>query len=793
MRCVGPGVSRKRFLVLACVLTALVVGPLGGLRTSSAQELAAEASSPRALLDRYCVTCHNGRLKTAGLELDSIDVNAVAETAPVWEKVVAKLRAGAMPPAGRPRPDDVARRDFVHSLETRLDRAAAEHPDPGRTSVLHRLNRTEYQNAIRDLLALEVDASALLPADDAAYGFDNIADLLSVSPTLLDRYLSAATKISRLAVGASSRTALSTYEFSKFLLQEERMSEDLPFGSRGGVAIRHYFPADGEYTIRIRFQGQANPPIPLEVRVDGERVAALMTSGKSGIEAPRDAGALDARFVAQAGSRVVGLALLKPLLAPEGRFPQYYPWGNSSVFFTTTGGKRYVSVSSVDITGPFNPTGPGDTPGRDRIFVCRPENVEGEGPCATEILATLARPAYRRPVTSEDVEVLMGFYEAARRDGGGFEVGIQAAVERLLVDPEFLFRVELDPEGVGPGVAYRVSDLELASRLSFFLWSSGPDDELLRLAEQGRLSDPAVFETQARRMLADERAAALIESFGTQWLFLRNVQIAAPDLYEFPEWDDNLRAALTQETELFLAHQLREDRSVTELLTADYTFLNERLARHYGVPNVYGSHFRRVTLPDDRRAGLLGHASILTVTSFPNRTSPVVRGKWLLENILGAPPPPPPANVPELEENEPGAAPRSIKERLEQHRRSPVCASCHATMDPLGFALEQYDAIGRWRDTEDGQPVDSTGALPDGTAIEGPAGLRELLMRRQGEFVKTVTEKLLTYALGRGLEHYDMPAVRQIIREAASTDHRWSSIILGITRSVPFQMRRTAS
>ena len=782
----------KGFSVLTSVAIVLFTGSAGELRAATSQVPEAGAISVRALLDRYCVGCHNDRLKTAGLELDSIDTDAVGQNAPTWEKVIAKLRAGAMPPVGRPRPDDTARASFIHALETKLDHASARNPNPGRTPTLHRLNRTEYQNAVRDLLALDIDSSALLPADDAAYGFDNIGDLLSVSPTLLDRYLSAATKISRLAVGASRGTSLSTYEFSKFKLQEERMDEELPFGSRGGVAVRHYFPADGEYTIRIRFLGLANPPIPLEVRVDGERVAELMTSGKPGIETPRDAGALDVRFLAKAGSRVVGLALLKPLLAAEGRFPKYYPWGNSSVFFTTTGGSQYVSVSSVDITGPFNAVGPGETPSRERIFSCYPGTVADEVACAAEILTTLARRAYRRPVGSEDVDTLMEFYELGQR-GGGFEGGIRRALERLLVDPDFLFRVVLDPEETMPGGTYRVNDLDLASRLSFFLWSSIPDEELLGYAEAGQLSDPRVFEAQVLRMIGDSRSSALIKSFGAQWLYLRNVKIAAPDLYEFPEWDDNLREALQRETELFLDSQLRDDLSVVELLTANYTFLNERLARHYDIPDVYGSHFRRVTLPDERRAGLLGHASILTVTSYPNRTSPVVRGKWLLENILGAPPPPPPPNVPELEENAAGEMPRSIKERMEQHRRNPVCASCHAVMDPLGFALEQYDAIGSWRDTDDGMPVDSEGALPDGTSINGPAGLRELLVRRQDEFVKAVTEKLLTYALGRGLEHYDMPAIRQVIREAQSKDHRWSSIILGITKSVPFQMRRTES
>ena len=782
----------RRIVLFACGLAAMLLWPDGALHAASAQDSAAQARSARVLLDRYCVGCHNQRLRTAGLELDAIDTSVVGDAADVWEKVVAKLRAGAMPPAGRPRPDDAIRREVVSSLQAQLDHAAATNPDPGRTAALHRLNRTEYGNAIRDLLALDIDVASLLPGDDAAYGFDNIADLLSISPALLDRYLSAAAKISRLAVGASLQTDVSTYRFSKFLLQEERMSEDLPFGSRGGVAIRHYFPADGEYAAKIQFQGYSDPPVPLDVRLDGVGVVELRAVGQPGNENAPDVGALDVTFDAQAGSHVLGLGLVKRLLAADMRFPQYYPWANSSVFSTTTGGRDILRVSSVDITGPLNPSGSGATPSRERIFVCQPEHIAEERPCATEILATLARRAYRRPVTSEEVQTLIGFYETARRDGG-FEVGIQAAVERLLVDPNFLFRVELDPVTAAPGTAYDLSALELASRLSFFLWSSIPDDELLQLAEEGTLTESTVWDAQVRRMLADRRSEALVESFGTQWLYLRNVEIAAPDLFEFPDWDDNLRAAITEETQRFLRDQLREDRSLTELLTANYTFLNERLARHYGIPGVYGGHFRRVTLPDDRRAGLLGHASILTVTSYPNRTSPVVRGKWLLENILGAPPPPPPPNVPDLTENEQGAPPRSVRERLEQHRQNPVCASCHAVFDPLGFALEGYDAIGTWRTTDDGVPVDSMGTLPDGSSIDGPAGLRELLVSRGDEFVRTVTEKLLIYALGRGLEYYDMPSVRQIMRDAAPTDYRWSSIILEITHSMPFQRRRGES
>jgi hypothetical protein len=756
-----------------------------------AQASTPDSSAHRGFLARHCTSCHNQRLKTAGLAFDTLNLSAVGDQIAVWEKVVAKLRAGAMPPVGRPQPDEASRTTFVAWLETELDRAAARSPNPGRPAAFHRLNRTEYQNAVRDLLGLDLDMSRLLPADDAAYGFDNVSDVLSISPARLDAYLSAARRISRLAVGDPSAPAeIATYAFAKMLLQEERMSEELPFGSRGGAAFRHAFPLDGEYVLKLRFDGPSTPNDRFEVRIDGVKAGEGTPRGRASGDTA-DSGGTEVRLRALAGSHTIGIVLLKRMLAAEGRFPAFFPWGNSGVFATTLGARQYLRVDNIEINGPFGATAVGDTPSRRAIFVCRPAKADEEQACAARILSVLARWAYRRPVDSRDVDPLVATYRDVRGTGRDFDAGIRAAIERLLVEFDFLYRSEIDPRSAsGP---YRLNDVALASRLSFFLWSSIPDEELLQLAEKGRLHDPAVFDAQVRRMLRDDRAKALVSSFGAQWLYLRNLRMVSPDLFEFPDWDDNLRQAMARETELFLDSQLRDDRSVTELLSADYTFVNERLARHYGLPNIYGSHFRRVTLPAERRTGLLGQASLMTVTSFPNRTSPVVRGKWLLENMLGFEPPAPPPDVPDLPETARGEQSRSMRERMEQHRRNPACASCHAVMDPLGFALEQYDAIGRWRTTEAGMPVDSTGAMPDGRPIEGPRGLRDLMLGpRQGEFVRTVTEKLMTYAIGRGIDPSDKPAVRKIVRDAAASDYRWSSVILGITRSDAFQMRMPA-
>jgi mono/diheme cytochrome c family protein len=783
--------ARLGSVVGSIAIMAGVSGVLSAVEPQTAPIMAAsEAARSGATLNKYCVSCHNEKLKTAGLMLDKMDVTKIGDEPEAWEKVVRKLRGGSMPPAGRPRPDKASYDAVSTWLETELDRAAAAHPNPGGTAV-HRLNRTEYQNVIRDLLTLDVDVSSLLPGDDAAFGFDNIAELLKVSPDLLDGYLAAANKISRLAVGDKALSLGSaTYNIPKFYLQNDRAGEDLPFGSRGGAALHHYFPYDGEYIVKIRVMGVTNPPAGIEVRVDGNRAAVLPTTGRGDTD-PSDKGAVEARIPVKAGQRVVGVSLTKQMLEPESRYPQFYPWGNSAVFATNTGANPYLKIETVDISGPFHPLGPGETSSRRRIFVCRPTTVAAEEPCANRILTALAHRAFRRPVTIRDVRPLLRIYKTARR-GSSFTEGIQAAIERVLVDPNFLFRIERNPATVKPGVPYRIGSVELASRLSFFLWSSMPDEELLQLAERGRLSEPAVLEQQVRRMLADARSTMLATNFATQWLYLRNVKALVPDTFQFPDWDEDLRTALTQETELFLTSQLREDRSVMELMTSNYTFVNERLAKHYGIPDVYGSRFRRVTLPDGRRSGLLGQASILAVTSQPNRTSPVQRGKWVLENLLGTPPPPPPPNVPDLPANE-KEQPKSIRERMEQHRKNPVCAGCHATMDPLGFALENFDAIGTWRATADGRPIDNTASLPDGTKLDGPDGLRQLVESRRALFLATVTEKLLTYALGRGVEYYDMPTVRTIVRDAAAGDFRWSSIVLGITTSTPFQMslRRT--
>jgi mono/diheme cytochrome c family protein len=770
-------------------------------------------SGQRALLDRYCVTCHNEKLRTAGLTLDTMELTRVGDSAHVWEKVVRKLRAGAMPPPGVPRPEKPSIDALTSWLESALDRAAASRPDPGRPTI-HRLNRVEYTNAIRYFLALEVDGRALLPPDNAGYGFDNIADVLSVSPGLMERYLSAARNIGRLAVGDPTiRPVIETYKVSPVLVQEDQLGEDFPFGTRGGTAIRHNFPLDGEYVIKIRLQRTyAGGDIrgisereQLDVRLDGVRIKLLVIGGETKEKRPAreqrpsaapyaseyartaDAG-LEVRFAAKAGARLVTAAFVKKASAPEGVRPAHYPVGS---FSFAQDSAAPLSVESVQIGGPFDAAPSGDSPSRREIFVCRPTARHEEAACARQILGRLARRAYRRPVSAEEVRTLLSFYESGRSEDG-FERGIESALERILIDPNFLFRIEDDPKNGGPNRAYPVSGLEVAARLSFFLWSSIPDDELLTAAESGKLKDSAILEQQVRRMLASPKANALVTNFGGQWLYVRNMRGVTPDPNVFPEFDDNLREAMQRETELFIESLIRDDRPAIDLLTANYTFLNERLARHYGIPNVYGNHFRRVTFSDERRAGLLGQGSILTVTSYATRTSPVLRGKWLLENILGSPPPPPPPNVPALKENKEDGTNLSVRERMEQHRKNPVCASCHSRMDPLGFALENFNAVGQWRETsEAGKPVDASGTFPDGTRFDGPAQFRRALTDRRDELVTTITEKLLTYALGRGLEYYDAPAVRKIVREAASTDFSWRALILGVVKSMPFQMRRS--
>jgi mono/diheme cytochrome c family protein len=788
---------------------------------------AADATERRALLGRYCITCHNERLRTAQLALDSVDLADVSANAALWEKVVRKLRSGVMPPAGSPRPDRATVEALAGALEQSLDRASLERPDPGRPASVHRLNRAEYRNAVRDLLGLDIDVATLLPPDSASYGFDNIGDVLSLSPMLLDRYLSAARKISSVAVGSRSNAPTTdTFRVPSDLTQDGTIA-DQPFGTRGGIVIRYNFPLDGEYDIRIRLARESVTDAisglrgshQIEVSLDSERIqlftlvdgkpissgdqdaattAAITPAGASrsrrdagfyGDDAARvaDAG-LQLRVAVKAGPRLVRVAFIqhssveietvrKPFLraAPEN--------GDSH-------GQPYLNA--VTISGPFNGREANDTPSRQRIFVCRPDQRADEIRCATQILTRLARQAYRRPATAGDTDDLLAFFREGQSHGG-FDTGIELALVRLLVGPSFLFRTELEPANVA-GSAYRISDLDLASRLSFFLWSSIPDDQLLDLAIRGTLRQPAVLEAQVRRMLKDPRAEALIQNFAGQWLFLRNVPTVLPDRRLFPDFDDNLRDGFRRETELFFGSVLREDRGALELLTADYTFVNERLARHYGIPGVYGDRFRRVTFDDGVRGGLLGQGSILTVRSYANRTSPVLRGVWILENILGSPPPPPPPNVPALKDTSADGRVLSMRERMVQHRRNPACAACHARMDPLGLPMESFDAVGRLRQrSESNAPLDVSGALPDGTTFEGVAGLRQALLSHSGEFVATLTEKLLTYALGRGVEYYDAPAIRRITRDAERDDYRLSSLILEIVRSTPFQMRRAAA
>ena len=757
----------------------------------------------RQALARYCITCHNERLATAGLLLDRVDIARVDRDPAVWEKVVRKLRTGLMPPDGRPRPDAATYAALVAHLETALDRAAQAASNPGWPAQIHRLNRAEYANAVRDLLGLEVDGRALLPADDSGYGFDNIGDVLTVSPGLMARYLSAAARISRRAVGDPTlRPGTTLYKTSPLLLQEGRMSEDLPFGSRGGLAVRHHFPLDGDYLFRISLERPLNQPVAgsghqLEFRLDHGLVKLFDFDRSGNRRAGSGAGVgglLDVRIPVRAGTRLVSASFIGALdrSIPYDARPPHPPVAS----FQYSRVPINPIVFSIQVVGPYAGRTPADgsaARSRSAIFACAPAGPADETPCAREILSNLTRRAFRRPVTAADVDPLLASY-AAGYEAGGFERGIQWAIEALLVSPEFLFRVERHPPDVEPGTPYRLADVDLASRLSFFLWSSIPDDELLALAEAGRLNDPAVLERQVRRMLDDPRSRALTANFAGQWLFLRNLRTVAPNAVLFPTFDDNLREAFRRETELFFDSQVRADRSVLELLAADYTFLNDRLARHYGIPGVYGSHYRRVRYPDERRAGLLGHGSILTVTSHPNRTSPVVRGKWLLENLLGSPPPPPPPDIPALVENDEGRAPATVRARMEQHRSNPACAACHAKMDPLGFALENFDAVGQWRstDAEADAPIDASGALPDGRPFTTPAEFRQGLLAEPwaSEFVGTVIEKLLTYAVGRGLDHHDAPAVRSIRREAGMADYRWSSIVLAIVRSAPFRMRR---
>jgi mono/diheme cytochrome c family protein len=824
--------------------------PAPAPRAATPNPVAAPAPD-RAIFDRYCVSCHNERLKTGNLMLDKIDLTQIGAHAETLEKVVKKLRGGTMPPEGSRRPDAATLDAFIDSLEAALDRTAAASLNPGRVAS-RRLNRAEYVNVIHDLLGLEVDGTELLPSDMAGFGFDNNADVLSITPGLMSRYIAAATKISRVAVGSpDNRPIMQLYKVG-FERRGDRAGEDLPFATHGGLAVRHTFPLDGEYAFTLRLKrngtvstidGIEEDEHEIELRVDHALVKRFKIGGKFKgpdpgvlIAVPEDDlegqkvhdyrmnadKELEVRLPIKAGTRLVSAAFTDsaPLPMPGGA------QGRGGILSSLI--SNQPGVDMFYISGPFDGKTPLDTPSRRTIFTCRPpetsgaergdgappldrdsgrpeqgrgtraQRVErGEGPprlieeaCARKIISTLTRRAYRRPVTAADIDPLMVIYKEGRtaRD---FEAGIERALEALLSSPKFLIRLEREPAGARPGTAYRLNDLELASRLSFFLWKSIPDEELLDTAARGQLKDPAVLTRQVRRMLADRRSTRFMQDFVGQWLEIRNIQSKDPDGILFAAFDDTLRKAMTRETELFFENQVREDRPIPELLRANYTFLNEQLARHYGINDLYGSHFRRITLSDERRHGLLGHASVLMTTSYADRTSVVLRGKWVLENLLGAPPPPPPNMVPPLKPSD-RAKPTSLRERMEQHRSDAVCASCHSRMDPLGFALENFDAIGKWRDDDGGAAINSTITL-SGKTINGPAAFREaLLSEGDGEFVRTVAEKLLTYALGRGVMYYDAPVVRQLERELARNESRWSALVLGIVRSAPFQMRRTS-
>ncbi|MGA2714716.1 MAG: DUF1592 domain-containing protein [Bryobacteraceae bacterium] len=791
-------------------------------------------ANPRGFIDTYCITCHNQKLRTAGLMLDTLDLTKPVGNAEVMEKVIGKLRAGSMPPPKMPRADAATSRAVANELENEIDQASAGHFDPGRIGAVHRLNRAEYNNAIRDLFALDVDVKALLPGDDTADGsFDNFADVLSISTAHLERYMSVARQITRLATGLPpAQPALERFEIPLHVLQEDRQSEDLPLGSRGGMAIHYQFPIDGEYLIKVRLQRQYQDylkgmgwPQKLDLRLDGKLLKRFTVGGagkgrpaadsyagdgepgfagdpewETYMQLTGDAG-LEVRLPVKAGSRVVGVSFVREMWEPEG-LPQPVQLGrviaNDQVYM------RYANVASVEIGGPYDAPLVTKTPAtesasRKAIFVCEPPKLsEEEKPCATAILSKIARLAYRRPVTKADVDTLLRFFDTGREDGGSFESGIQFALERMLVDPDFLLRVHRDPplaKGKPERAPYRLSDLDVASRLSFFLRSSIPDDRLLTLAEHGELTNPTTLEKEVRRMLADPRANdALVHDFAAQWLNLRQIRDVVVDPVKYPLYDESLLQGLQTETEMFLASNLRDDRSVRELLNADYTFVNERLARHYGLPGVYGSRFRRVTLPDhNQRGGLLAQGALLVTTSYPDRTSPVLRGKWLLNNIFGLATPPPPPGVNATLETKPGTLPTSMRERLAQHRTNPSCNSCHSVIDPLGFSLENFDVLGGWRTVDEaGKPIDASGTTASGEPINGLAGLRALLLAQPDRFPRTVTRKLMAYALGRRLEYYDEPTVRKIVRDAAAKQYRWSSIILGIVDSPAFLMRDSA-
>jgi mono/diheme cytochrome c family protein len=792
---------RTAFLIGVLILASFGTMSRASGRVQQTAGPQAGRGEQKALLDRYCLTCHTQRQKDRGvvpIALDNLDIANPSANAEIWEKVIRKVRAGVMPPASASRPDPAATRSFVSWLETELDRAAESHPNPGRP-LIHRLNRTEYANAIHDLLDLDIDAASLLPPDDAAYGFDNIADALGLSPLLQERYLSAAMKLGALAVGDPRVSPGSeTYRIRQDLSQDQHL-DGMPLGTTGGTRVRHNFPLDGEYVLQAKLY-RTNLNIVrgldsqhhVEFTVDGQRVHLASIGGKEDLEAlfekPTDTGdevdgRLRVRVPVKAGPHDVAVAFVddSQALRPE-RLQRYL---RSSVDNFDWSGQPHIQTFAI--TGPFNAIGSGDTPSRRRIFTCRPANQSAEAACAKQIVSALSRRAYRRPVTNDDVQRAMAFFEEGRKSGG-FEAGIEAALQRILASPQFVFRVERDPDNAGSN-AYTVSEVDFASRLSFFLWSSIPDDRLLAAASDGSLKRGAALEREVRRMLADSKSNALVENFAGQWLRLRNVRNVLPNSDLFPDFDDNLRQSFRRETELFFESIIREDRSVLDLLNADYSYINERLARHYGIPDVYGSRFRRVSITEPARRGLLGQGSILAVTSHAERTSPVLRGKWVLENILGLPVPPPPPDVPPLKERLGGEKPKTMREQMAEHRVNPACANCHKVMDGIGFSLENFDAVGAWRTTEAGGPIDASGELADGSKVNGVVQLRQALVAQPDLFVTTFSEKLLTYALGRGIDYHDMPAVRSIVRNAARNNYKFSAIVMGIIRSTPFQMR----
>ena len=807
-----------RSILIRLTVIIMTMGSLQVQGQQSTGDARARVDQFRLTLDRFCVSCHNETLKTANLMLDKANVNDLSESPQLWERVITKLSLRQMPPVGMPRPDETFYKSFTSYLKNQLDSLSAANQNPGRSITTHRLNRTEYTNAVRDLLGVEIDGAAMLPADNSG-GFDNLGDLLTVSQVLMEKYMSVARLVSRLAIGDTTIPVDSVqYTIEPTLLQHERMNEDLPFGSRGGIAVRHRFPVDGEYVLKVRLQrsnlealiiGLAEPSY-VDVRVDGKRIKQLRVGGDNvGLaqDGPGELGdmsdplqveyehtadeKLEVRFPMQAGTHTIQVTFLEESFAWEGHVPppnvEHF---DARQYDTSSRPWVKPAISNITVNGPYDIKGAGKTSSREKILLCTPSSQPEEESCARKVLSRLARFAYRRPVNNADINPLLELYSEGRRDMDSFDLGIERAIEGMLSSPGFLFRIERDPADVEKNTVYPVRDLELASRLSFFLWSSIPDDELLTLAEKGKLSEETVLDQQINRLLKDKRSVSLVDNFAEQWLLLRNLPLAHKDSDLFPTFDEQLRQSFYQEVKLFVGSIFRDDRSILDLLRADYSFLNERLARHYGIENVSGSQFRKVTMPREQR-GLLARAGILAITSYPNRNSTVLRGKWVLENVLASPPPPPPVDIPPLENVK--AAPGqtlTLRERMQIHPANPVCAVCHNQMDPIGFGLENYNAIGQWRTEDEGKPIDASGRLPSGVEFEGPAELQDALLDDPSIFVSAFTQKLLTYALGRPIEYYDMPAVRKIVNQAAENDNRLSSIVTGVVNSTPFRMRR---